>query len=86
MVRRLLLVVAFMFAALTGYVVGQKDVRPLPGGPTVFSGDDFGFQAEGRIGDITAAGRGWVTGRFVVKVDGRWVEARMGGGVMPVGK
>lgn len=86
MVKRLALVLAFVVTAFAGYVFGQKDVRPLPGGTTVFSGDDFGFQAEGRIGDITSAGRGWVTGKFVVKVEGRWVEARMGGGVMPVGK
>ncbi len=84
MVKRSLLVLALVLAVFTGYVVGQKDVQALPGGATVFSGDNFGFQADGRIGDTTRPGHGWVTGKFVVKVDGRWVEARMGAGVMPV--
>jgi len=73
-------------SAFTGYVVGQKDVDPLRGGPTVYAGDDFGFRAEGRIGDVGTEGRGWVTGKFVVKIEGRWVEARRGGGAMPVKK
>jgi len=45
----------------------------------VLSGDDFGFRAHGHVGNPAEPGRGWVTGTFVVKIDGRWVEARMGG-------
>lgn len=83
MVKRLLLVVAFVFAVFTGYAIGQKDVRPLSGGP-VFSGSDFGFQADEPLAELTNPGRRSVTGKFVVNVNGRWVEARPGSGVVPV--
>jgi hypothetical protein len=33
----------------------------------VITGNDIGFQVEGRSGDT-------VTGKFVVRIDGRWVE------------
>lgn len=85
MVKRFLLVIALVFAVLTGYVVGQKGVKPLPGGP-VFSGGDLGFQADLPLGELSIPGRDVVTGKFVVKVDGRWVEARPSArvGVVPV--
>ena len=82
MVNRSLLVLAFVFAVFIGYALGQKDVKPLPGGP-VFSGGDLGFQADEPLGDIMTPGRRSVTGRFVVNVNGRWVEARPGTGVVP---
>ena len=58
-----------------GHAVGQKDVRPLPGGP-VFSGGDLGFQADEPLGEIMKPGRRSISGKFVVNVNGRWVEAR----------
>jgi hypothetical protein len=84
MVKRFLLVIAFVFAVLTGYVVGQKSVKPLPGGP-IFSGGDLGFQADSPLGELSIPGRDVVTGKFVVK-DGQWVEARPNArvGVVPV--
>jgi hypothetical protein len=83
MKKKAVLVFAFVFALFTGYVFGQKDPKMPPIGPHVFTGDDFGFQVD-VIPGRTAPERGWVTGRFVVKVDGRWVEARLGGGVVPI--
>jgi hypothetical protein len=83
MVKRLFLVVAFVFAVFTGFAIGQKDVKPLPGGP-VFSGSDFGFQADEPLGDIMKSGSRSVTGKFVVNVNGRWVEARLRAGVVPL--
>src|SRR5919106_4313774 len=70
MVKKSLVVLALVMAAFTGYVFGQKDVRPLAGGARVYAGDDFGFHAEGRVGDVSTEGRGWVTGKFVVKIEG----------------
>ena len=82
MAKCFFLTVAFVFALFTGYAIGQKGVKPLHGGP-VFSGSDFGFQADEPLGDIMKPGRRVVTGKFVVNVDGRWVEARPGSGVVP---
>ena len=80
MVKRLFLVVIFVLTALTGYAIGQSDVRPLPGG-RVFSGGDLGFQADEPLADIVKDGR--ITGKFVVNVNGRWVEARLRSGIVP---
>ena len=82
MVKRLFLVVAFVLAVLAGFAIGQTNVKPLPGGP-VFSGDDFGFQADEPLRDIMKSGRRSVSGKFVVNVNGRWVEARPSVGVVP---
>ena len=81
MPKRVLLALALVGSALSGYAFGQKDVRPLPGAPTVYMGDDFGFRAHGLVGQ-PESGSGWVPGQFVVKVQGRWVEARMGGTIV----
>ena len=78
MLKRLLLALALVLSAFAGYAFGQKDIGPLPGGPSVYAGDDFGFRAHGVVGE-PESGSGWVTGQFVVKLQGRWVEARMGG-------
>ena len=83
--KRLLVWLVVLVGMFSGYVYGQKDVRPFAGAPTVFAGDDFGFRAQGQVGD-PANGRGWVTGSFVVKVGGHWVEARLGGGPSPAVK
>lgn len=83
MVKRLSLIIAFVFAVFAGFALGQKQLPPISGGP-VFSGNDFGFQADEPLGDIMKPGRRLVTGRFVVNVNGRWVEARPSTGVVPV--
>jgi hypothetical protein len=83
MVKRLLLVMAFVFAVFTGYALGQKAVKPLPGGH-VFSGGDLGFHADEPLADVMTPGRRSVTGKFVVNVNGQWLEARPGMGVVPV--
>ncbi len=62
MVKGLLMVVAFVFAVVTGFAVGQGDVKLLPGGP-VFSGADFGFQADEPLDHIVKSGRRSVTGK-----------------------
>jgi hypothetical protein len=82
MVKRVFLIVAFVFAVFTGYAIGQKEATP-SGGP-VFSGSDFGFQADEPLGVVMKPGRRSVTGKFVVKVNGRWVEARPSTGVVPL--
>jgi hypothetical protein len=53
--------------------------RPLPE-PRVVSGPDFGFRIEGDQGGVPV-------GRLVVRVNGKWIEARVGNspGVRPVG-
>jgi hypothetical protein len=84
MLKNVVLVLAFVFAVFTGYVFGQKDPKMPPIGPHIFTGDDFGFQVDLLPGRNPAPDRGWVTGRFVVKIDGQWVEARLGGGVVPI--
>jgi hypothetical protein len=43
--------------------------------PTTLSGDDVGFRVEG----VRAEGDG-VVGRLVVRVNGKWVDAHIGGG------
>lgn len=90
--RKWLVAAGFVFAVLTAYLAGQQnpppDQKPTPAGRVVLYGDDFGFEVErtpGRApGDLPAAPRGYVTGRFVVKVDGRWVEARPTTGMVRV--
>ena len=63
MVKRLFLVVVFVLAVLTGYAIGQSNVKPLPGGP-VFSGGDFGFQADEPLPDIMKNGRSSIDAPF----------------------
>jgi hypothetical protein len=84
MVNRLWLALAFVFALFTGYALGQGRslAQPLGDAP-VFSGADFGFQPDAPPVEMMASGKRSVTGRFVVKVNGRWVEARPSIGVMP---
>jgi hypothetical protein len=86
MVKKLVLVVGFVVAVFTGYVVGQTDAKKVPGGPQVLAGENIGFIVDARPGERPYTGRGWVTGKFVVKIDGQWVEARLGAGVTPIGK
>jgi hypothetical protein len=47
--------------------------RPLPE-PKLLYGADVGFRVEGMYGEIP-------TGAVVINVNGRWVEARLSGGI-----
>jgi hypothetical protein len=85
MVKKLVLVVGFVVGVFTGYGVGQTDLKKVPG-PQVLAGENIGFIVDARPGERPFTGRGWVTGKFVVKIDGQWVEARLGSGVTPIGK
>lgn len=86
MAKHSLLVFALVFAVFTGYVLGQRGVKPLPRSP-IFSGDDLAFQVDlPSQHQLTNPNLDEVTGRFLVKVEGRWVEARPAAraGVVPV--
>ena len=65
-----------LFVVLLAYVVGlaagQPPIRPLS--PTVLSGENVGFRVEGEQGGVAV-------GRLVVRIDGKWVEAELRGGV-----
>lgn len=65
-----LIVVALAYAG--GRTAGQAPLRPLS--PTVLSGDDVGFRVEAEQGGVAV-------GRLVVRIDGKWVEAELRGGV-----
>lgn len=83
--RHLLLALVLVLTGLAGYVAGQvRSAVPLADGPVVYSGENFGFRATGKVGDPAGEGPGWMTGSFVIQVDGQWVEARLGTGVMPI--
>ena len=86
MVRKLVLAVGFVVGVFTGYGAAQTDLKKVPGGPQVLAGENIGFIVDARPGERPYTGRGWVTGRFVVKIDGQWVEVRAGAGVTPIGK
>jgi len=67
------LVVVLALAAAWAY--GQS-LQTFPVTPTVISGADFGFRVEGNRG-------GTPVGTLVVKMNGQWVEAEIGGGGRP---
>ena len=76
--RRLYIAIAIIWAASLGAVrlaaqswTQARMYRPLPE-PKVMSGPDVGFRVEGMYGDVP-------TGTVVLRVNGQWVEARIGG-------
>ena len=75
MKTRARIVVSGVFLVLIGaWASAQvRQVTPVDP-PVVVSGNDIGFRIEGRQG-------GTQVGRLVVRVDGKWVEAQLGGGV-----
>jgi hypothetical protein len=77
---RLLMVCAVLVALAAGALALQAQVPiPTPNpNPTVLSGSDIGFQVDSTTGGIP-------TGRFVVKVDGKWVEPKYTSGVRRLG-
>ena len=85
MVKDLALALALVFAVLGAYLLAQRETPRTPGLPIVLSGGDFGFQPDVPP-DPAATKRGWISGKFVVKVGGRWIEARPGAGIEPARK
>lgn len=69
-VKRFALAGAMVAAVAAGTALGHAQARrnAEPVMPLVLSGGDIGFRVEGRKGAS-------VTGRFVVRIDGRWVDA-----------
>lgn len=73
----IVLAVAASFAGGLTYAqapFGPRDPQAPP--PRVLSGNDLGFRVEGPGRD----GRS-VTGKFVVRIDGEWIEVVESGGV-----
>ena len=50
--------------------------NPLPE-PVIISGSDIGFRVEGRLGNAP-------TGRWIIRMDGKWVEPQVAPTVRPV--
>jgi hypothetical protein len=76
-----LLMVCAAFVVLVVGALALKAQVPIPSpnpNPTVLSGSDLGFQVDSTSGGIP-------TGRFVVKVDGKWVEPKYTSGVRRLG-
>jgi hypothetical protein len=63
--------------AAVAAVAQSVAVTPVPK-PLVISGDDLGFRIEGHQGTTPV-------GTLVIRVDGRWVEARGQSKVLPAG-
>jgi hypothetical protein len=69
----LVLVVAAAFGA--GAWVHAQTVQPAA--PTIISGNDIGF----RVDEPATRARGRVTGNWVIRVNGQWVEPSYSGGL-----
>ena len=75
---RIWLVIAFAWVSslvAVGVFAQARGFTPLPE-PRIFSGDDVGFRVEGMHGNVPA-------GNVVIRVNGEWVEAQVGGRTMP---
>jgi hypothetical protein len=62
--------VAMLAVATLGRAQQFGDSVPLPS-PVILSGPDVGFRIDGRYGDTPI-------GAIVVRIDGKWVEAKVG--------
>jgi hypothetical protein len=82
MSRHLVLFATLVLTALAGYAAGQTSTKPLPEG-FVISGDDLGFRIDEPYVAVMKPERGSVTGTFVVRVNGRWLEVRPGFKAVP---
>lgn len=63
--------------AAVGYAASQRQGADGPTPGLILSGDDLGFRLIGPQGTA-------MTGTWVVKIDGKWVEARSAAKVVPV--
>lgn len=62
----LVLAAGLLAAAALGYAQARPESRRVP--PLILTGDDIGFRVEGHKGTA-------VVGRFVVRINGEWVDA-----------
>ena len=74
--RRLVWVFVVALVAVAAAWSHAQSLQFTPVTPTVVSGADFGFRVEGNRG-------GTPVGTLVVKMNGQWVEAEVGGGGRP---
>ena len=79
---KLTLVVALILLVMGGIWASAQQVGQMPGmwgsgldlvAPTVIAGSDLGFRVESIKDNIPV-------GTIVVRIDGRWVNAQVGGG------
>jgi hypothetical protein len=61
--------IASLFAVASIATAQLRGTTPVP--PRIISGPDIGFRIEGQQGNIPV-------GKFVVRIDGQWVEAQLG--------
>jgi hypothetical protein len=77
--RNWLIIGVVWVASLIGVAVSvsaqaqAREYRRLPE-PRVLSGADVGFRVDGMYGEVP-------TGTIVIRVNDRWVDARLGGGI-----
>jgi hypothetical protein len=62
-----MVVLVLSLTAAAAFVYAQARPDPNPVKPMVVSGDDIGFRVEARKGAA-------VVGRFVVRIEGQWVD------------
>jgi hypothetical protein len=75
MSKRLIIVLALLWiVSLAGVAVVAAQVATQPVPPKILSGSDIGFRVEG-----IDHGSGSAVGRLVINVNGKWVEAHVGG-------
>ena len=78
-IRRLLFVAGLWILSmgLVAYAASQRAAQPKGLPELILTGENLGFRLEGHQGEAR-------TGTFVVKIDGKWVEARSAVRVVPV--
>jgi len=75
-IRRLIWVFVVVLMALTGAWTYAQSLQVTPVTPTIVSGADFGFRVVGNRPGIPV-------GTLVIKMNGQWVEAEIGGDGRP---
>lgn len=75
-IRRLVRVFVVVLIALTAGWTYAQSLQVTPVTPTVVSGADFGFRVVGNRAGIPV-------GALVIKMNGQWVEAEIGGDGRP---
>ena len=77
--HRMLLLAGLWLSSLglAGYAASQREVVSPNAEGVILTGENLGFRMEGRQGNA-------LTGTLVVKIDGKWVEARSAVKVVPV--
>jgi hypothetical protein len=74
--RRTVLIILWLVSMVAAGAWGYAQaVLPSGQAPVVLSGSDLGFRVEGRRGNTPS-------GRFVVRINGQWVEVEQSVGTM----